>query len=181
MSIDYHDTTWESVLASHAAAADAYCRAARSIDAAAWRTPVAPGKWSPAEITEHLNQIYDVVLDQLRGGPGLQIRTGSFVRWMLRRLALRRIMRRREIPVRVSAPAEATPLHVTDSQAEAVARMRTLAGELEREVTARRAEPGAHLTHHLFGSFDLLPAVDFVAIHIEHHCRQIAGPRDGMA
>jgi hypothetical protein len=29
------------------------------------------------------------------------------------------------------------------------------------------------LTHHIFGEIDVLPGIDFLAIHIEHHHRQI--------
>lgn len=164
---------WSSALVRHSAAVESYCSTARSIDETTWNAPIADGKWSPAEITEHLNRTYDVTLDQLNGGQGIRVRTNWFVRSMLRATALRWIFRRRALPRGAKAPREVKPDCVVDSRVDAIARMVLLASRFEDLVAERHQDAGLKLTHHIFGEIDLLPAIDFVAIHIEHHHRQI--------
>jgi hypothetical protein len=94
---------WVDAVARHSAAASAFAKTAGAMKPDVWSTPLAEGKWSPAQVTEHLNRTYQMTLGELRGKGGLQ------------------------------------------------------------------------LTHHVFGEIDLLPGIDFIAIHIEHHQRQITG------
>jgi hypothetical protein len=181
MNVDNLSAEWKEALARHAAAAGAYCETASGIGEAAWDAPYAPRKWSPAQITEHLTRTYDVVLNQLRGGSGLRVRSNWVVRGLLRTTVLRWIFRHRALPRGAKAPSEVVPERVGGTQAEAVARMAARAREFEQEVWERRGHRGLHLTHHLFGEIALLPGVDFVAIHIEHHHRQIAHAVPGAA
>ncbi len=168
------DPRWDEAFARHALAARAYVATARTVADAAWTVPLANGKWSPAEVTEHLNRVYDVVLAQLRGGTGLRIRTGALLRFGLRALVLPQIFRRRKLPPLARAPFEVRPREVKDTQEEALARFERLGAEFVREADERRTQSGLVLTHHLFGEIDLLPGIDFVSIHVEHHHRQIA-------
>ena len=48
-----------------------------------------------------------------------------------------------------------------------------LAREFEAAARTSETVKGRKLTHHIFGEIDVLPGIDFVAIHIEHHQRQI--------
>jgi hypothetical protein len=153
-----------------------YDAAARRVAPVDWRSPVGVSKWSPAEITEHLNLTYDVLLAQLRGGEGLRVRTGPVVRRAMATIALRMILLSRRIPTGARAPSEIRPEYIADSRAEALTRFERLAGDLDRQVAERYGDPSARLTHHLFGELDLVRGVDFVAIHLDHHRRQLPEP-----
>src|SRR5437764_15296711 len=52
-------TEIETAIADNRAAVEAFAAAARAVDAASWNTPRAEGKWSPAQIAEHLAIVYE--------------------------------------------------------------------------------------------------------------------------
>jgi DinB superfamily len=165
---------WTGTLARHAVAANAYATAAGAVDADSWSVPVAEGKWSPAQVTEHLNKTYQVIIAELRGGPGIRIRSSWLVRQLLRQTVLHSIIRKRRLPKGARAPLEVMPRVVEGSQADVIDRFTHLAHEFAEVCEVNRAENrGRKLTHHIFGEIELSRGVDFVTIHIEHHQRQI--------
>lgn len=172
---------WRAALERHAAATRSYGATASGVAAGAWTAPVGPGKWTPAEITEHLNLTYDVAMPQLNGEAGIRVRTNWLLRVILRATALRWIFRNRALPRGAKAPREVKPEHVADTQSEATERFARLAREFDALVSTRWQDGSVRLTHHIFGAIDLLAAIDFIAIHIEHHHRQIASdPTDAQ-
>ena len=118
---------------------------------------------------------------QLRGGSGLRLRSGWLMRQALRALILPSIFRKRALPRGARAPSEIRPREVRGTQPEALALLENLARGFEAEAFSRRHQPGLTLDHHVFGGLDLRRGVDFIAIHVEHHQRQIAGPREAPA
>lgn len=169
-----HDLNkWTDALSRHTSAVNAYVATAQMIDREAWFAPMAAGKWAPAQVTEHLNRSYKVVLDQLRGGRGIRVRSPWLLRQILRATVLRSIFRNRRLPSGAQAPSEVMPREVAGSQALALDRFVHLAREFSEEIASHRGD-GSRITHHVFGAVELLPGIDFVAIHIEHHHRQIS-------
>lgn len=166
-------TDWSTAVARHAASANAFAETARSVPPETWTTPVGEGKWTPAQITEHLNRTYETVLDELRGKSGIRIRSPWLLRQLLRQTVLRSIYKNRELPRGAKAPSEILPKTVTGTQDNLVRRFAGLAEEFGEEVLANRGQDNRKLTHHVFGEIALLPGIDFIAIHIEHHHRQI--------
>jgi hypothetical protein len=51
---------WPEAIRLHGSAALAFAAAAEAVEADAWDHPFAEGKWSPAEITDHLIQTYSM-------------------------------------------------------------------------------------------------------------------------
>jgi hypothetical protein len=168
-----HSNDWTDALTRHAAASKAFADTARAINGESWFRPLAEGKWSPGQVVEHLNKTYLVVIDQLRGGKGIRIRSPWLLRQLLRQTVLRSIYRKRRLPKGARAPSEIVPKGEGE-QGESVDRFSRLAEEFEQVALASHAT-GRKLTHHIFGEIDLLPGVDFIAIHIAHHHRQITG------
>jgi hypothetical protein len=164
---------WTDAVARHSAAAIAFAETARAVKPEAWSTPVGDGKWSPAQVTEHLNRTYQVTLDELRGKKGLRIRTPWLLRQVLRQTVLRSIYRKRQLPPGARAPSEIMPTTVDGSQSELLERFLTFARDFDEEALSKGNQSNRKLTHHVFGEIDLLPGIDFIAIHIEHHHRQI--------
>jgi len=84
---------WDEIRALHGQAADALAVKAAGVPADRWLKPRAEGKWSPAEVVEHLNTVYDVVLKEIAGAPGMQIRTALWQRVLLRFTMVPKILR----------------------------------------------------------------------------------------
>src|SRR4030095_14284898 len=100
---------WSEPLACHASASAAFAAAAQAVEPAVWDLPRAAGKWSPAQITDHLIQIYDVLLRGIRGGAGMKVRARPCLRLLLRPAYMPRILRGGWFPARAPAPPEIRP------------------------------------------------------------------------
>jgi hypothetical protein len=166
--------SWEGALARHTDAARAFSATAASIGDDSWLAPRGEGKWSPAQVTEHLCRTYEVVIAELNGEQGIRIRSPWLLRQVLRQTMLRSIYRKRKIPKGARAPSEIVPKVTDQTQTASLERFANLAMKFEETMNANRGT-SRKLTHHIFGEIELLPGIDFVAIHVEHHHRQVAG------
>lgn len=161
---------WPEALRIHGSAASAFAAAAEAVEPEAWDRPVAEGKWSPAQITDHLIQTYDVILREVGGGGGMKVRTSFLIRLFLSLTYKPRILRGGWFPARAPAPREIRPSKTPRGQQEGVALFRQRAEEYE---TAVQSKPEARLTHAYFGALAPAEGVLFCARHIEHHARQL--------
>lgn len=158
-------------LRAHGSAASAFAAAVEAVAPEAWDRPLGEGRWSPAQIADHLIRTYDVLLREVRGAAGMRIRARSWMRFVLRLMYLRRILRGGWFPAKAPAPSEIRPAKEDlPDQASAAARFRQRAGEFERAVEER---PEARITHAYFGTLKLADGVLFCARHIEHHRAQL--------
>jgi len=166
---------WAAALADHAAAAAAFAARAAALSPAQWREPAAPGKWSPAQETQHLVLAYEVVLRELRGGRGMRPQVGAWNRTLLRWLVKPRILRTGRFPA-AAAPREIRPPDRLPDQAPAVARLGRHAGEFAAMMErTRAATPGRRLTHPYFGWLSLEEAMRFFELHVRHHTARLPG------
>ena len=155
----------------HGSAVSEFSTAAEAVAPEAWGRPLGEGKWSPAQIADHLNRTYDVLLREVGGAAGMKVRTRSWMRFVLKLTYLPRILRSGWFPAGAPAPPEIRPAKEDlPDQASAVARFRQLAGEFE---TAVQERPEARITHTYFGALKLADGVLFCARHIEHHRAQL--------
>jgi hypothetical protein len=166
---------WTEALRLHRDAADAYLAAASSLSDEAWSSPIAAGKWTPAQITDHLNRAYDVLLSELRGGSGMAVRTRRWQQWLLRFTIVPRLKRGGWFPAGARAPRETRPVDSLADRQSLLERFRLLAGEFEDEIrSSRAADPRRRVTHAYFGAASLTDGALLCARHLEHHLRQIA-------
>jgi hypothetical protein len=156
----------------HRAALAALQATLRGVPADAWLRPPAEGKWSPAEVADHLALVYRVMLAELDGAPPLPRRAGPATTRVLRWVLLPHILFHRTIPVRVKAPREVRPRRDLPGPDETIRALLELADRLE----ARLGAGGARITHPYFGSLGAPTALRFCAAHMEHHQRQIPAP-----
>lgn len=167
------DRKWSVVSDRHSRAVTEFLDAATSLPAEQWLLPVDDGKWTPAQITLHVVQSYEVMTRQLRTGEGLRVQTGWLLRQVLRLVVLRPIMWTRKLPKGAKAPKDLRPGDTTIGRDEALERLRAIVAEFEGELYSRRQQRGLQMTHHIFGSVDALKGLDFIAVHTEHHGRQL--------
>ncbi len=166
--------------AGHEQAVAAFLAAARVVPADDWNRPLGPGKWSPAEIAEHLRLTYARVNAELAGGKGLRIRSSFWLRQLLRLLYLPRILRTGRFPRGVMAPGEVRPGAGPFEQPATLAGLEANAKEVGEKLAARAAPRGSVLTHHLFGGLNVVQAWRLLTVHTEHHRRQLVAESEAI-
>jgi hypothetical protein len=167
---------WDDVVALHRRAAAEYAAAARQLaaDDVAWITPPVAGKWSAAEITQHLILVFEAVGRELRGGVPMVLRTRAWHRFVLRFTIQRRLLAGGPFPRGARAPREARPQPPGGSAAALVERFERLHDELLAELETAFAErPRLRLTHPYFGRLGAVDTVCISARHIQHHATQL--------
>jgi hypothetical protein len=154
----------------HATASEAFLRSAESVPDARWHQPAAEGKWSPAQLTDHLVRTYDALLQELGGGPGMRIRTRLWQRLLLRVTVKPRLLRGGPFPRGIRAPREIRPAEAGPDKAVGLALFRERAASFVQAV--RAAPPGKQLTHPFLGMGPVPEGVLFCARHLQHHNAQ---------
>lgn len=167
--------TFEETAADHREAIASAVRAVRSVDAQIWETPGAPGKWSPAEIAEHLSLAYPPLLAELDGGEGYALRVKGWKQLVARWRYLPVILERGIFPPGVRAPREARPVGHSATPEAAAARLAKSASDFERRLTEARASGPVRLTHAYFGKLAAPQILRLLAVHARHHRKQLPG------
>jgi hypothetical protein len=169
-------------LENHAAAVGSFLRAAGQIAASEWDRPPADGKWSAAEVVEHVRLSFDVMATEVKGGSGMRVVVSPWKAFVLRWLFLPRILRTGRFPRGSRAPKEVRPTPTSADRNEAMARLRVASEELS-DACARVASPRSRrLTHAYFGPLPLPTVLRLLARHTRHHEKQLArapGQRTG--
>ena len=157
----------------HASAVSDFVGAARRFPGEAWTQALAPGKWSPAEITSHVTEAYEVLRRELKGGTGMQLLGSPLQRWVLRRTMLPAILRGRPFPAAARAPREIRPRGVLADPTSALAALEVTAGAFAQELGARAADRRLRLSHAYFGQMSAWQSLQLAAVHTRHHARQL--------
>ena len=175
------ESRWRAALAEHRASIESYAAAVRSLDDAAWTRPWAEGKWTPAQVTEHLTLGYRAFLREVRGEGGMKMKVFGLRLRLLRWFLLPHILFHRSFPAGAVSPREIRPVEGSPDRDAALAELLATAAEAEREIEAARDRPGAVLTHPYFGGIPLARGLKFAAVHVEHHTRQVRAAASAAA
>jgi hypothetical protein len=173
LSVPRLPSDWTRLTADHAAALAEFTAAARRVPSERWTEPLAPGKWSPAEVTGHLAEGYQVLNVELAGGAGMRLLGPPLQRWVLRHTLLPRILGSGRFPARARAPAETRPHRVEARPEEGIAALNRLAEQFIDTLGARASVERVRLTHAYFGRLDVRQAVRLCVVHTRHHARQL--------
>lgn len=165
-----------SAVADHRRAVNDFVQRSEALSSDAWHRSVADGKWSPAEIAEHLNLTYAALLQELAGGSGITVRTSRWKRWLLRWTILPRVLRYGRIPPGVRAVREVRPGDGPFDRAEELGRLRSQCELINAALGPDSKAPGARVTHPFFGKLDAQQALRFCTVHTAHHQRQLSQP-----
>jgi hypothetical protein len=165
---------WEDAHRLHVEAAADFAEAASRVPADRWLAPREEGKWSPAEIVEHVSLAYDVLLREIAGGPGMRVRTKMWQRLLLRVAMVPGLLRGKPFPKGARSPRETRPELKSTDQAAAIASLRDRAARFDAAaMEAQRSGRRVRLTHAYFGSASLRHATILCARHVQHHRKQL--------
>jgi uncharacterized damage-inducible protein DinB len=165
---------WPDIQKLHGNVVADFAAAAAAIPPDRWLAPRAEGKWSPAEVVEHITLAYDTLLRELEGGGGMKIRTKMWQRVLLRFTLVPKLLRGKPFPSGARAPRETRPASANPDQTAAVARFRERAARFDA-LTSEAIAAGrrVRLTHAYFGRSALPEAVLLCARHTQHHLGQL--------
>ena len=161
---------WERPSRENRAAVDGFIRTASRIPPDAWNAPLRPGGWSPAQVAEHIVLAYEVFVGQLAGAPPMKRILGPVKQTLIRWFLLPHVLFHRSFPVRAGAPREVRPDGPGIPQDTLEPRLRAASERLDRDI---RVTPLQHIPHPYFGPLRLRTAFRFVAVHTEHHTKQL--------
>jgi len=165
----------ELALARHRDAVAAFLSSAAATEPDAWSRPASEGKWSPAQIAEHLSLAVEAVKRELDRGPSMRIVLPAWKRFLLRRTVLPGLLATGRFPAGVRAPREIRPAVSTATREETLRRLEIAASELEASCRQDPRGGTLRLSHPYFGA---LPASDLIRIlawHALHHRAQLPG------
>ena len=164
---------WPDVKQFHSEVAVELVSAAQRVRPDKWLVPRGEGKWSPAQVVEHLNLAYDVLLRELAGGEGMKVRTKFLRRTLLRWTIMPRLMRGAPFPPGVPAPREVRDPVANADQNAAIESFAARAARLETAAAQAAQNGGVRLTHAYFGKSSLVQGILLCAQHIRHHRKQL--------
>lgn len=144
-----------------------------------WDTPRGPGKWSPAQVTEHVAMVLEdgaqVVLEQPSRLPTVPFG----LRWLARALFLRKTIQKGRFP-KARATRAMSPL-VGPASTQLGAQRVQLAWEAFRDACTSSAAQGPTFKSSAFGKIGIWEYVRFQELHTRHHQKQLTVERPDRA
>ena len=168
------DPRWDDAVDEHRTALAAFLDAAEALREDTWNAPWGPGKWTRAQVAEHLALSYEAAIREIASGEAMAMKLPPLRQKLLRLVLLPHILFHRSIPGRPRSPREIRPGEVTAPRAQVLRRLRELGDRFEHEMERAYRSGGGGLTHPYFGRIGAVKAMRFVAVHLEHHTRQVA-------
>lgn len=153
-------------------AAGAFKARALRVPDSAWNASPKPGRWSPAQVVDHVGVSTRVAHDAILGRAHF-FRLPKFVRPLAGALLFKRTLAK-GLPKKSKGPAVMAPA-VTPSPREQL--IRRLDEEIESLAGAAQtlARSGiTHFEHTVFGRLSVADYLRFNALHVDHHREQLA-------
>jgi hypothetical protein len=162
----------DDAIAANRDAAKTFLSTARAVAKEKWAQPVAPGKWSPAQIVEHVAVSTEIALKAIRGDKGL----GSFPRLLRpipRAMVFNSTLKKGAFPDRMRGPAIFAPSKDHVPYEQSAARLERAIADLENH-TRDAAKAGKDVFEHgFFGRLKVADYVHFNGLHTRHHEQQL--------
>jgi hypothetical protein len=168
------DVRIERLLEKNRSAVASFEAAARAISGDGWQSPLAPGKWSPAQHVEHVARAYAAaVLDLIHHQPMRLIGTPRQRRWW-RLVGLTAVRFFGRIPRGAPAPREIRPSEQASRERhELLAELDGHVRSFEDAVRTQATTNSTGFTHPYFGTLSVRDGVRLAAVHTRHHERAL--------
>lgn len=164
-------TELETAIADNRAAVEEFIDRARRLDAAAWSAPRGEGKWTPAQVAEHLAIVYEYNRKVVTGtaGRGAPRFLQPLARWFI----VDRTLKAGRFTRKGRAPGIFQPSAAPAAAAEVLGRLTKALIGFESDMRSGHPEARHTVRHPFFGP---LPTIDYLrlqAIHARHHRSQL--------
>jgi hypothetical protein len=136
-----------------------------------WAAPPAPGRWSPAQVVEHVALALEASADDIAGRPSRFPNLPRPIRFLARTFFFDRVLRTGAFPKGKTNPAM-NPASGPPTPAAGVARLEA-AWERLSATCATAAAQNHQMTSTLFGRVRLVDYIRFQTQHTQHHHRQL--------
>ena len=170
----------EAALADNHSAVEEFIATARAMNAQQWTTPRAPGKWTPAQIAEHLAITYEWGVELVKGTPpggGAPF----FMRPLIRRMFVIPSLKagrftRTGKTLKIFEPSAAPP-----ASAVVLPRLESAVASFETAIRSGSPEARQTINHPFFGSIPTTDYLKLQSIHARHHHAQLAASAGAAA
>jgi hypothetical protein len=159
----------------HAAVSDIIAAAESSADA--WTTPREPGKWSPAQVSEHIALSLEESAKVVAGTPSKFPTLPAFVRPLVRGVFFKRILKSGTFP-KAKTPKAFDPAQGPATPADARVRLEGAAAKFDQECR-KRAAAGADVVSGVFGAVSVADYARFQELHTRHHRKHFTNASGG--
>jgi Protein of unknown function (DUF1569) len=157
---------------NRAAVAD-FVDAARNLGSSRWAEPRAPGKWSPAQIAEHLGIAYELAGQILSGAADMPGRKPPrFLHPVIRLLIRKTVLRSGKFPKLKTLPVF-EPSSRPGSQGLVCSRLQGASDVFEQSASEKVRAGTLALNHPYYGRFGIEEFVRLQAYHARHHRAQL--------
>ena len=166
-------TDIDTAVRNDRAAVEAFSASALAVPSDRWGKPRVPGKWSPAQVVEHVVLVYEVGLKALNGASDLPA-PPRFVRPLIRFMMRRTVMRTGRFPKsKTVASFDPGPGAVAGSAEAMARRLEKASAAFDRHASEMVAAGARTFNHPVFGTFGVAEYVQFQAYHTRHHQKQL--------
>lgn len=141
---------------------------------AVWAQPRAPGKWSPAQLVEHVARALEQSGRAIAGQPTDFPKFPGFLRPLLRGFFFNKVLKSGRFPGGARTNKAFDPATGPATPADARVRVEAALGKLEQAARAR-GDGEQRVNSTVFGWVTLHDYVMFQAVHTRHHRRQLPG------
>lgn len=149
---------------------------ARGVNQSEWNSPPAPGKWSPAQVTEHVALAYEKTRALLKD-PNPKGGAPPLLRPLIRFLFVRPILKTGKFRSGGKSPRQFRPVTAGETSDSLCRRLETAAAGLEADLESLQRQGTGILNHPIFGRISLPDSLYFQAYHTAHHRQQLT-PRN---
>jgi len=168
--------TWEDGVRTHHEAVARFTEAAAKLDDVAWHARPGPDRWCPGQVAEHVALTYEKLVAELAGtGTGMRARLPFWKMALLRWRVLPGILKTGVFPPGARAVREIRPPNAPRAKATVLPALEADAIRFETALTRARQKGGGALTHPFFGRMRAEKMLALMAVHTEHHRRQLPG------
>ena len=162
----------DSCISANRRAVAEFLAAAESVPSSGWTEPVAPGKWSPAQIAEHVAISYEVATRALQGDRTM----GSaprFLRPIVRAFGFSGVLKRGAFPKAMKGPPIFAPSAEHPSLGASRLRLEHAAAAFEAMARELAAAGSDTFEHVFFGRVRVADYVRYSELHALHHLAQL--------
>jgi len=167
-------TPLESAIVENHETVDTFIAVARGVEPGRWRVPRAEGKWSPAQVVEHLALSFEYSHGVMNGnapGPAAP----RLLRPLVRTVFVKPVLKHGRFMRKGRAPSMFQPSSVPPDPPELLARLEGALRAFEDDLRVAARSGRATLDHPFFGTMRLTDYLRLQAIHARHHRAQLPG------